>query len=244
MNKTVEKRFSRKRKPNIGPSVELAAHLQFVPVYPELFEEALTHSSYANEHKILDNERLEFLGDSVLSLITASFLFKTYPDFNEGNMAKLKSIIVSTKILASFSKQLQLDNYVKLGSGELRHSGKTKPSILEDVFEAFIGAYFLNFGFEQTTRLIEPLIKDNLAEIHRQFDLMNAKNELQELLQSRGLFPQYHTVKEEGPSHQRRFTVEVLVGNRLMGQGEGNSLKEAQNGAALEALAKLNEKNR
>ncbi len=226
-----------------GPSVaELAVHLQFVPVYPELFEEALTHSSYSNEHKISDNERLEFLGDSVLSLITASFLFKTYPDLKEGNLAKLKSIIVSTKILASFSKQLQLDSYIKLGTGELRHNGKTKPSILEDLFEAFIGAYFLNFGLEQTTGLIEPLIKDNLAEIHRQFNLMNAKNELQELFQSQGLFPQYRTVKEEGPPHQRRFTVEVLVENRLMGQGEGGSLKEAQNQAALETLAKFNEK--
>lgn len=242
MTKKVEKRFQ--RKPNIGPSAKLAVHLQFVPVYPELFEEALTHSSYANEHKIPDNERLEFLGDSVLSLITTSFLFKTYPNLKEGDLAKLKSIIVSTKILASFSKQLHLDDYIKLGSGELRHNGKTKPSILEDLFEAFIGAYFLNFGLEQTTSLIEPLIMDNLAEIHHQFKLINAKNDLQELFQSQGLFPRYHTVKEEGPSHQRRFTVEVLVENRLMGQGEGNSLKEAQNQAALEALAKLNEKNR
>lgn len=229
----------------VGPSVaELAAHLHFVPVWPELFEEALTHSSYANEHKTIDNERLEFLGDSVLSLITASFLFKTYPNLSEGNLAKLKSIIVSTKILASFSKQLQLDSYIKLGTGELRHSGKAKPSILEDLFEAFIGAYFLNFGLERTSQLVEPLIKANLDEINRQFDLMNAKNDLQELFQARGLFPEYRTVKEEGPSHQRHFTVEVLVENQPLGRGEGFSIKEAQNQAALEALAKLNEKNR
>ncbi|MGE5606817.1 MAG: ribonuclease III [Bacteroidota bacterium] len=242
MTKKVENQSQ--TNPKIGPSVaKLAAHLQFDPIRPELFEEALTHSSYANEHKVFDNERLEFLGDSVLSLITSSFLFKTYPNLKEGNLAKLKSIIVSTKILASFSKQLQLDSYIKLGTGELRHSGKAKPSILEDLFEAFIGAYFLNFGLEQTSRLVEPLIKDNLTEINRQFNLMNAKNDLQELFQSKGLFPEYRTVKEEGPSHQRRFTVEVFLNNQLVGRGEGHSIKEAQNQAALEALAKFNEKN-
>ena len=228
----------------IGPSLtKLAVHLQFDPVCPECFEEALTHSSYANEHKIPDNERLEFLGDSVLSLITASFLYKTYPDLNEGNLAKLKSIIVSTKVLASFSKLLQLDSYIKLGAGELRQGGQNKPSILEDLFEAFLGAYFLNFGFERTAQLVEPLIKENLAEIMSQFNLMNAKNELQEFCQSQGLFPKYQTLKEEGPSHQRLFTVEVFLEDCIMGRGEGHSLKEAQNQAALEALAKLNEKN-
>ncbi len=230
---------------NIGPLVEkLAVQLQFVPVYPELFEEALTHSSYANEHKVPDNERLEFLGDSVLSLITASFLFKTYPNYNEGDLAKLKSIIVSTRVLASFAKQLQLDSYIRLGTGELRNNGQTKPSILEDLFEAFIGAYFLNFGLEQTTQLIGPLIKENLAEANRQFTLINAKNDLQEFSQSQGLFPEYRTLKEEGPPHQRRFTVGVFLENRQVGMGEGNSLKEAQNKAALEAIAKLTDKNR
>jgi ribonuclease-3 len=240
----VEKKVANRALTNrkIGPSVaKLAVHLEFDPVYPELFEEALTHSSYANEHKVPDNERLEFLGDSVLSLITASFLFKTYPNLKEGNLAKLKSIIVSTRILASFSKQLKLDSYIRLGTGELRHNGKTKPSILEDLFEAFIAAYFLNFGLERTAQLVEQLIKDNLAEINRQFNLINAKNELQELFQAKGMFPHYRTVKEEGPSHQRRFTVEVLLENRPLGQGEGNSLKEAQNKAALEALTMLNE---
>lgn len=223
-----------------GPSVaKLAVKLHFVPVYPELFEEALTHSSYSNEHKTPNNERLEFLGDSVLSLITASFLFKTYPNYNEGDLAKLKSIIVSTQVWALLAKQLELDSYIKLGAGEMRSSGQTKPTILEDLFEAFIGAYFLNFGLEQTTQLVEPLIKDNLAEVNRQFTLINVKNELQEIAQSRGQFPEYRTVKEEGPAHQRWFTVEVLLEGRQVGKGEGHSLKEAQNKAALEAIARF-----
>lgn len=226
-----------------GPSVsKLAVQLQFVPVYPELFEEALTHSSYANEHKIPDNERLEFLGDSVLSLIVASFLFRTFPHYREGDLAKLKSIIVSTQVLATFTSQLQLDSYIKLGAGEKRNQGQTKPTIMEDLFEAFIGAYFLNFGLEKTAHLVEPLVNDNLAKIHHQFTLINAKNNLQELLQSRGLFPEYRTIKEEGPPHQRRFTVKVLVEGRTYGIGEGHSLKEAQNIAAFEAVSKLKDK--
>jgi ribonuclease-3 len=226
-----------------GPSVsELAVQLQFVPIYPELFEEALTHSSYANEHKVPDNERLEFLGDSVLSLIVSSFLFKTFPHYSEGDLAKLKSIIVSTQILASFSGQLQLDSYIKLGTGEKRGKGQTKPNIKEDLFEAFIGAYYLNFGLEKTANLVEPLIKDNLAEINHQFTLINAKNNLQEFLQSRGLFPEYRTIKDEGPPHQRRFTVEVLVEGRSYGIGEGHSIKEAQNKAAFEAVSKFKHK--
>lgn len=231
---------NRSNKVVIGPSVaKLAVQLQFTPVYPELFEEALTHSSYANEHKTSDNERLEFLGDSVLSLIAASFLFKTFPNYHEGDLAKLKSIMVGTQVLASLARQLQLDSYLRLGTGELRSQGQTKPSILEDLFEAFLGAYYLNFGFERTVQFIEPLLRKNLDEIKNQFILNNAKNELQEYLQSRGLFPKYRTIKEEGPSHQRRFTVEVLIEDQPVGEGVGSNLKEAQNKAAREAMAKL-----
>lgn len=238
MSKIKKSQFNQSRK--VGPSVsELAVQLQFVPVYPELFEEALTHSSYANEHKVPDNERLEFLGDSVLSLIVSSFLFRTFPHYSEGDLAKLKSIIVSTRILASFTEQLQLDSYIKLGTGEKRNHGQTKLTIMEDLFEAFIGAYYLNFGFEKTAHMVEPLIKDNLVEIHLQFTLINAKNNLQEFLQSRGLFPEYRTIKEEGPPHQRRFTVEVLVEGRTCGIGEGHSIKEAQNKAAFGAVSRF-----
>lgn len=223
-----------------GPSVAgLAVQLGFTPVYPELFEEALTHSSYANEHKTSDNERLEFLGDSVLSLAAASFLFKSFPNYREGDLAKIKSIMVSTQVLASFTRQLQLDSYLRLGTGEMRSQGHMKPSILEDLFEAFLGAYYLNFGFEKTLQFIEPLFKNNLDEIKSQFTLNNAKNELQEYLQSRGLFPKYRTIKEEGPSHQRRFTVEVLIEDRPVGEGTGANLKEAHNKAARQAMLKL-----
>ncbi len=243
MNKKEKRENGFNKNETIGPSVaKLAVQLQFVPLYPELFEEAFTHSSYANEHKTDDNERLEFLGDSVLSLIAASFLYRTFPNYHEGDLAKLKSIIVSTQVLASFTKQLQLDTYLKLGTGEKRNMGQAKPTILEDLFEAFVGAYYLNFGFEKTAQFIEPLIKDNLTEVKSKFTLINAKNELQEFLQSKGQFPEYCTIKEEGPPHQRRFTVEVLVENRTVGNGSGSSIKEAQNRAALQALSMLKEK--
>lgn len=244
MNKNQKIKMEPKSDGLIEPLVEkLAVHFGFNPVYPKLFGEALTHSSYSNEHKIPSNERLEFLGDSVLSLIVVTFLYKTYPKYDEGDLAKLKSIIVSTQVWASLAKQMKLDSYIKLGAGESRNNGQTKPNILADLFEAFIGAYFLNFGLERTTEFVEPLIKDNLKELIHRFTLLNAKSDLQEMSQHQGLFPTYRTIKEEGPPHQRRFTVEVSLEDRPVGKGEGRSLKEAQNKAALEAIAKLSRKD-
>lgn len=240
MNKDHPKQNLYRSKVNQGPSIkQLMAQLKIVPVQEELFAEAITHSSFANERNISSNERLEFLGDSVLSLVVCRFLFSQYPVSNEGELAKLKSIIVSAPILASLAKKLDLNSYIRLGQGELRTNGREKQNILADLFEAFIGAYFLNFGFEKTNVFLLPLISSILPEILNQCDLIDAKSNLQEITQSRGFKPEYRLIHEEGPPHNKSFTVEVLLNGEVLGSGTGRTLKEAQNRAAGFALNQL-----
>jgi ribonuclease-3 len=206
---------------------------------PCLFMEALTHSSYANEQGAISNERLEFLGDSVLSLIVCDFLYLQYPSSKEGELAKLKAIIVSSPVLAGLARQTGLNRYIKLGQGELQTKGNSKPHILADLFEAFIGAYFLNFGFEATTDFLIPMIKPLLPEITSQSEFFDAKSSFQERAQSMGYKPEYRIVREEGPPHERVFTVEVWLNDEMKGQGTGRTLKEAQNQAARIGLTHL-----
>jgi ribonuclease-3 len=223
-----------------GPSIkELTAQLSFVPVHEELFIEAITHSSYANEHNLPSNERLEFLGDSVLSLIVCRFLYCRYPLANEGKLAKLKSVIVSAPILAALTKKLNLNHYIRLGQGELRTNGREKQNILADLFEAFIGAFFLNYGFEKTDDFLVPLVDSILPEILDQCDLIDAKSNLQEITQSQGFKPEYRLIHEEGPPHNKTFTVEVLLHGEALCCGTGRTLKEAQNRAAGSAINQL-----
>ncbi|HOJ78375.1 MAG TPA: ribonuclease III [Bacillota bacterium] len=222
-----------------GTIAELLAQMGIVAVDLEYFTDALTHSSYANEHGVNSNERLEFLGDSVLGLIVCQFLFENYPNYNEGKLAKLKSTMVSAPVLARLATNIGLDQYIRLGYGELRSSGRTKLNILADVFEAMIGAYFMNFGFDKTKEFFLPLIKAELPEVIAHLDEVNAKTNLQELTQAKGIKPEYRIIKEEGPPHNRFFWVEVLINNKVAGTGTGRSIKEAQNKAALAALNNL-----
>ncbi len=218
---------------------DLMERLNFEPVSEELFLEAITHSSYANEHNLPSNERLEFLGDSVLSLIVCRFLYCQYPLANEGELAKLKSVIVSAPILASLTKKLDLNHYIRLGQGELRTNGREKQNIRADLFEAFIGAFFLNYGFEKTNDFLLPLISSILPEILTQCDLIDAKSNLQEITQAKGFKPEYRLIHEEGPPHNRIFTVEVLLNGEVLGCATGRTLKEAQNKAAGSAIDQL-----
>lgn len=232
------KKKTQKSNPNEPSIAELAVQLNFKPVYPELFEIAFTHSSYSHESNVPHNERLEFLGDSVLALIVCQFLYRRFPNYSEGKLAKLKSTLVSTSVLAGFSQKLQLNRYLRLGQGERRTNGSEKKKLLEDLFEAFLGAYYLNFGLEATNEFMLPLIEECLPEIIRQTEIINAKTRLQELTQVNGIVPEYRLVKEEGPPHNKTFTAEVLLGQAVFGTGTGKTLKEAQSAAASEALIK------
>lgn len=235
-----------KRKSDLGitepPLEQLAVQLNFTLNNPELFVEAFTHSSFAHERSVQSNERLEFLGDSVLGVMVCRYLFENYPRYSEGELAKLKATIVSAPMLALFSERLHLVDYLRLGAGEQKSRGSLKTNILADLFEAFIGAYFLSFGLEKTTELVLPLIEAELPRIMEKFEELNAKTHLQELTQAKGWKPVYHTVSESGPPHNRRFTVEVAVNDRVCGRGTGKSIKEAQNCAARMALKELKSK--
>ncbi|MGE5580964.1 MAG: ribonuclease III [Bacillota bacterium] len=224
----------------IGPSIkELAVRLNLGSLNEELFREALTHSSFANEHNLPSNERLEFLGDSVISLVVCEFLYSRFRSYHEGQLAKIKSILVSAPFLASFTRKLNLEQYILLGTSELRTRGNNKQNILADLFEAFTGAFYLHFGFAKTADFLIPLIEPVLPEILAQAEMIDAKTNFQEIAQSQGLKPEYRLVAEEGPPHNKLFQVEVLLGHQVMGAGSGKSLKEAQNKAAMEAIRQL-----
>jgi ribonuclease III len=224
----------------IGPSIkELTVRLNLQPVQEDLFIEAFTHSSFANEHHLPSNERLEFLGDSIVSLIACEYLYHRFGSYQEGQLSKLKAIIVSAPFLASFTKQLGLEKYILLGAGEISTSGRCKQNILADLFEAFIGAHYLNFGLEKTGGFIIPFIEKVLPEIFSQSEMIDAKTCFQELAQLQGSMPEYRLLAESGPPHNKVFTVEVLLNSQVMGNGTGKSLKEAQNKAAVAAIQQL-----
>lgn len=202
----------------------------------KLFEEALTHKSYAMERgSRLFNERLEFLGDSVLSAVVAHWLFKRYPSDDEGKLSKLKSLLVSRSSLVVWARSISLGRYLWLSDGEEATGGRERESLLANAFEALIGAVFLDQGFPAAQRFIVRHLskKKRIVETDH-------KSRLQELIQKRYKFPPHYLVTEEsGPDHAKVFHIEVRVRQRLLGRGEGHSKKEAEQAAAYMALKKI-----
>jgi ribonuclease-3 len=206
----------------------------------DLLRRALTHRSYDNEKGLGENyERLEFLGDAVLGLIAAEFLFREYPDRAEGKLSKIKSYAVSSVALARFAEGLGLGKALLIGVGEERSGGRTKSSLLADSFEAVLGAVFLDGGLEAARRVISPLLEQvGKAEpegVHR-----DSKTLLQQLVQARGWrVPEYREIASEGPDHKKQFTIECLIEGERTGEGIGSSKKIAEQkaaGAAIESL--------
>ena len=207
-----------------------------------LLEQAFTHSSYVNEHRNLqlsDNERLEFLGDAVLELMVSQYLFRLYPHLPEGKLTKTRAAIVREDSLSKFAKECHFDQYVLLGKGEDNSGGRTRPALLCDLFEAFLGALYLDQGFDTTHAFIEKVIFPKVkagAFSHE----MDHKTKLQEVLQKSGdVSIEYRLINEEGPAHERVFWIEVYVDDQLIGTGQGKSKKLAEQAAAENALAAL-----
>jgi len=223
-------------------AAELTARFGLVPKQIDLFWQAFTHPSYANEQKVVSNQRLEFLGDSVLGLLVCQYLFKKYPDSPEGYLAKLKSTIVGSKRLACFAQKLEFEKFLRLGVKQCSQ-GSSRKNMLEDFFEAFLGAYYLNFGLEATEAFLVPLLNGALNDVIQEVKAQNAKNQLQELGQARGWMPTYRTIKVEGPPHQRFFTVEVLIEKRVVATASASMIKEAENKAAALGIAYLKKNN-
>jgi ribonuclease-3 len=211
-----------------------------VTVDPDLFRRALTHRSYAYENGGLPtNERLEFLGDSVLGLVVTDTLYRTHPDLPEGQLAKLRAAVVNAKALAGIGRSLGVGEHLLLGRGEETTGGRDKSSIVADTVEALIGAVYLDRGLEEATalvhRLFDPLIEESAA-LGAGLDW---KTSLQELCAAGGLGVPEYVVDESGPDHQKSFRARVRVGGELYGDGRGRSKKEAEQQAASTAYQEL-----
>ncbi len=203
-----------------------------------LLQRALTHSSFANENradKIYDNERLEFLGDSVLGMVTALYLFKKYPDEPEGELTKMRASLVCAGALCARAKSINLGAHLRLGHGEESGGGRERESILADAFEAVIGAIYIDSGEAAAGEFIKKFVLSNLSAGDRA--VMDYKTTLQEIVQkNRGEKLSYRVLESNGPDHERSFTVEVLINSNSVGCGSGHSKKEAEQMAAREAL--------
>ena len=207
-----------------------------------LLEEALNHSSYANEHRsaeVSSNERLEFLGDSVLGFVTAEFLFKTYGKLPEGDLTRIRAALVCEQSLYEVAKFLGLGQYLKLGKGEEAGGGRQRQSILADATEAVFAAVYLDGGMERVRELICRVLLSRAPAAEERRDY---KTTLQEIVQRRsGQVLTYHMVDESGPDHNKTFLFQVRLNGAPVGQGRGHSKKEAEQAAARDALEKLHE---
>ena len=225
---------------------ELEKKLNYTFRDPGLLGEALSHSSYANEHRsagLRSNERLEFLGDSVLGFVTAEFLFLQHPDLPEGDLTRIRAALVCEQSLYEVARKLDLGRYLKLGRGEEAGGGRERTSILADATEAVFAAVYLDGGIGAASTLIHRVLLDAEKEEVVEERRRDYKTALQELVQRQaGQELSYRMAGERGPDHAKTFVAEVLLNGTSVGTGSGHSKKEAEQAAAKAALAALGEK--
>ncbi|MBU0518155.1 ribonuclease III [bacterium] len=226
---------------------ELEKKIQYRFHRPGLLLMALKHRSYldiSGENRSQSNERLEFLGDAVLDLVVAEHFFKSISAQSEGVLTGIKSTIVSGTVLAGQALKIDLGDYLLLSENEERSGGRNRRSILEDSFEALIGAIYLDGGLQSVREFINRFLIDDSKGILAKKSLRNYKSALQELVQGHGVDPPiYHVIEESGPDHDKRFVIEVCLGNEIIGIGRGKSKKEAEQLAAAEGLETVEDSN-
>jgi ribonuclease-3 len=209
---------------------------------------ALTHSSFAHEQNLdhtADNERMEFLGDAILGLGVSAMLYRHHPDGNEGQLTRFKAQLVSSRNLARHARSLELGESLRLGKGEEKTWGRSKPALLADAFEALLAAVYLDGGLDAALGVVERLFAREVADPEGATAFSNYKSAYQEALQSRGVkAARYRTVAESGPDHRRTFFVEVIVNGEAVASGEGLTKKAAEQAAARQALEALSEEDR
>ncbi|MCL2866083.1 MAG: ribonuclease III [Lachnospiraceae bacterium] len=212
---------------------------------PALLCQAMTHSSYANEkqlEKFESNERLEFLGDAVLELVTSEFLYSDLPHVLEGELTKIRASLVCESSLAHCAREMRLGSFLLLGRGECATGGRNRESIISDALEALIGALYLDGGFTSAKEFVKAFV---LNDIENKKLFYDSKTILQEILQAKGEQKiVYHLIREEGPDHNKIFAVEVQIDDQVLGQGQGKTKKAAEQEAAYKAILCLKEKNR
>lgn len=207
-----------------------------------LLEEAFTHRSYLNEtkEKINSNERLEFLGDSILSFFVSQYLFKKYSEYDEGTLTNIRSNLVNTKTLGQIAKSLDFGKYLRLSRGEIEAKGRENQSILANSFESYIGGLYLDQGTKAVYSFLKETLFPKVEEIVKSKAFKDPKSLLQENIQAQKLAsPIYKVLIEEGPAHARIFTIGVYINNQLVEKGIGHSKQEAEENAAQLALEKI-----
>lgn len=224
-------------------TAELEQTIDYHFVDKELFIHALTHSSYTNDRKMEKhkcNERLEFLGDAILEMISSEFLFETYPEKAEGELTKLRASLVSEKPLAAVAREINLGKYLLLGHGEERTGGRKRDSVTSDAVEALLGAIYLDGGIEPAKQFVLKFI---LSDIENRILFSDCKTVLQEIIQKyhKGSL-RYELVKEEGPDHDKNYGVNAMVDDGIVGYGEGRTKKAAEQEAAYNAIQLLKNK--
>mgnify|MGYP001298709328 CR=1 FL=1 len=224
---------------------ELQTRLQLRFKQLKLLKQAFTHTSYVNEHKhgtIEHNERLEFLGDAVLQLLVSEYLFTAYPNRPEGELTRMRASVVCEPSLAQFAERLELGAHIQLGRGEEQLGGRQRPALLADLFEAFVGAIFLDAGIERTRVFLETHMFPYIESNDYGLLVKDFKSKLQERAQHKGLGSvEYRIMEERGPAHDREFVVEVCIGEIPYGNGNGRTKKEAEQRAAAVAWQSLTE---
>ncbi|MBI2613405.1 MAG: ribonuclease III [Candidatus Levybacteria bacterium] len=206
---------------------------------PKLFEEAFTHRSYLNEAKlkVTSNERLEFLGDSILSFVVSDHLFTKFPDFEEGTLTNLRSLLVNTKNLSEIARELKMGKLLKLSRGEEESKGRENATLLENSFEAYIGALFLDQGIASVVKFLEDVLFPRIQNFVAKKAFKDPKSLLQEKVQAKKQnSPLYRVLCESGPAHAKTFKVGVYVDGKLLGEGSGKSKQIAEESAARVAL--------
>jgi ribonuclease III len=223
---------------------ELEARLQLEFSNKGLLERALTHRSYLNENPDVtrDNERLEFLGDAVLDFVVGDYLFRRLPDLPEGELTSLRAALVRAPTLADFANELEIGRFLRLGLGEDESGGRQRVPLLCATFEAVVGAIYLDQGLPIAQQFIERLIEPALIKIQAESLHKDAKSEFQVWAQAQfNITPRYKVVGMSGPDHARRFEVQVMVGDKVWGAGQGSSKQSAAQAAARVALAQTDD---
>lgn len=204
----------------------------------KLFQ-ALIHRSYLNENRhsgFQSNERYEFLGDAVLEYWTSSNLFNQFPEFAEGDLTNLRALVVCTENLAKVSSKFSLGEFIALSKGEETHGGRQNQSILADTFESIIGAIYLDLGFPAVDQFLKKFLDESISLLSKQKVYKDPKSIFQEIAQTkRGVTPNYKTITETGPDHQKQFEVGVFLGEELIAKGTGNSKQKAEEDASIKA---------
>jgi ribonuclease III len=234
--------FPRPRSDNLRA---LEKKIGYCFIKPELGERALRHRSIIQQQNLNPKdayERLEFLGDAVLGFVVARYLMRTKPEAEEGDLTKDKSLIVSGEVLSQSAEELGLGDHLILGNSELKTGGRSRPSILEDIFESIVGAIYLDGGLKNASKFIHRHLLSKRDKIFANDDNKNYKSILLEYSQAKfAMQPQYKVIKERGPDHKKIYVVEVLIDGQKLGQGEGLSKKRAEQRAAQEALKDIDE---